>query len=514
MDEFIHAIDQGLKGAGDRVVFLQSDQSWTVDEASFAVDLLAQWLKRRCKPGDRVAALSRNAVEVVLLEWAAYRLGCIWIGIPARERTATNVEGILSNFKPRLLVLDRNAAYGDSSFPREVGQEIAPPPGLDRSRFRALWREKPPGREPHNFEVGREGDREKIQIQRLRYSSGSTGESKAVAYSNGTSFAILQMIRELIVSKGTEEAVVHALPMTWASGSLIAPALCEGRKTVLLESWDVRKYALSVAQEKSVLTFLTPGLVAELVRFSQIHGAGWAHSLKRVLVAGGPLPVYTLRRASVLFPKVEFLVTLGMTEASFPITLHQATADDTRPGSSGPSLVPLGRLTDTYKKGGSKPNPETNELLIAGGALAAGIWQPSQGPGASGTLEALSLYASGDLVAEIANGVLHYRGRKSTPWTSDRSVPPPDAIEAVVNECPGVRRCLVDWLQADKDQVVAHVRVQPEAGSLDVRRVEEFFDQHRDEACLSQVRLEGTEVAPVELTLSGKVLRVPRKPEP
>lgn len=490
----------------DQPAFEQAALRLTGSQTKTMLLELARWLEEHCEPGDRVAAISRNRVETVLLEWATYYRGCIWIGIPSREREAANVERILADFTPTLLVLDRSAPYGGSSLDREAfpAQEVEPPSALDPVRFRALRRKgRPQPADTTRFEVDDE------RVQRIRYSSGSTGEPKAVAYMDRTSQAILEMITAEILSKGQEKAVLNALPLAWAAGSLIAPALHLGRKNVILESWNAAELARAVAQEESVLTFLTPGSLAELVRFSELHGAGWAHGLKRVLVAGSPLPVWTLRRAQALFEGAQFVVTLGQTEASFPITLYPAPRDP--PGAAPPheALVPLGALTNAYIE---SEIGEDGELRLRGAAVAPAIWQPEAG-GAEGCFVALPKpHSTGDRVRCDAHKNLHYLGRKTTPWRVHDGLPVPDAIEAVVNDCPGIRRSRVDLIERGEKGVQADITVQPEASLPRTERVRRFFEAYRAEACLPNVVLDHIEIAPVPLTLSGKLLRPGRKP--
>lgn len=499
MSRFIEEIDKALREGGDRPAFVQGDQTWTCREAERLVSVLEQWIVDHCHPGDRVAGLTQNRVEAVLLEWATYRAGCIWLGIPARERDAGSLARLLADFGPRLLLLERFGPYGEISLPAEsfTGRDTVPPPGLDPVRFRTLLRLDRDREDGVEFLIGEE------PIRRLRYSSGSAGEPKAVAYTDRTLSAMLDMISESVLEDGAW-TVVHGLPITWASGSLIAPALCRGGKSVILDAWDPERFTRAVAREEHALSLLTPGLLAVLARYSETNGTAWARSLDRVLLAGGPTPVWTMRRAWKLFtPGTEFVVTLGQTEASFPITWHPVVEEDVAEGKRGPAVVPLGPFSRHYR--GSTVS-SSGEILLVGDAVAPGRWVSPDG-NAGGCFELFEKpHRTGDRGRKKGQ-VIHYLGRVSDRWRRHRRLPPAEAVEAVLNACPGVSRSRVDSMRRRWGRIRTDVTLKPADRSLSVPRVREYFRTHQREARLSSVRLRRVRLGEVETTLSGKIRR-------
>lgn len=506
MSDFTAEIENALRRGDDRAAFVQADRSLSCREVERLVSASEQWIRDRCDAGDRVAALTSNRIEAVILEWAAYRAECIWLGIPARERDLGSLQSLLSDFTPRVLMLERFGPYTDLDFQDEEfsAREIPPPPGIDPYRFRTLERSSLQETEVR-FSVGGQA------IRRLRYSSGSSGDPKAVAYSDRTLSAMLSMIAEAVMGE-LDWTVVHALPITWASGSLIVPALCRGGKNVILGGWDLDRFVHAVAHEEDVLTLLTPAVLAALTRYSEATGSEWARGLRRVLLAGGPTPVWTMRRAWRLFGRdTEFFVTLGQTEASFPITWHRVSGDDVAEHDRGPALVPLGRFTKYYRD--SKVD-RSSEILLVGDAVAAGIWEPKQRKFES-LAKVEKFHRTGDR-AEVKGRVLHYLGRVTDPWREDYHLPSADAIEAVLNECPGVRRSRVDGLERGQRKVEARVTVQPSATSLRSDRLRAFFDDQKRSARLGSVALKEVSIGEVALTLSGKIKRAkpPADPSP
>jgi len=491
---FLEPLGEAMKKFSQRPAFVQGSACKTFADVAADVDKTENWLRQSgCREGDRIAALTFNCMEAVIFEWATYRLDGVWIGIPTLETNLGNLERLLRDFAPRLLLLE-TGALGRSLgslrvFPYE---ETNLPAHFDAARFRMLR---------HTGEESR-GGRLTLGselVVRIRYTSGATGEPKAIAYTEETVAAILNNVLGEI-GPGPEETVVHGLPTVWASGSLIAPAFCRGGKNVLLPKWDLSRFVDAVTQEQSTLTLLVPNHVADLVRYSERSGDGWARRL-RVLVAGGPAPVSTMRRAREVLPGVRFIVTFGQTEASFPVTRHEVTdaSDFSRP------FVPLGPLTAPYQD--SKVSPKTGELMLQGEAVAAGRWSRRK----RCFLPLRRRHATGDLV-EVEKGadkVLHYLGRLKG---LQQGWPAPEAIEALIREYPGVKRARVDRYEDQASGVCVHLTVEPIAARVENTTLVDFFNSRRWAANLSQVSLGSLRFAELELTMSGKIKRASGQP--
>ncbi len=502
MERFLDQLEKAMKEFSDRDAFASVSAGKTVVKTFATVEndleRTVSWLQEYCKQGDRIAALTYNCVEAVILEWATYRLGGTWIGIPTLERDLGNLERLLEYFAPRLLLVEP-AALGLyemrtlGSLPAFPCEEEALPPHFDASRFRLL-RHTGPQRDPRRLTVGEE------LVTRIRYTSGATGEPKAIAYTERTVVAILDNIRK-VIKPTPKETIVHGLPSVWAAGSLIAPAFCRGGKNVLLPRWDLLRFVETVTREKRVLTFLVPSQVADLAQYSERSGADWARNLGRVLVAGGPAPISTMHRAKKALPDVHFFITFGQTEASFPITYHKVEDKDVRPETNSRPFVPLGSRTRPYEK--SEVDPETGELKLRGEAVAAAKWDPK-----TRRFRPLGQpHPTGDLVAVDAKEVLHYVGRKGWLESVRQVWPAPDAVEALLREHPGVKRVRVDAFTATRDGVSVDVTVEPQTVDVQEATLIELFELRRAAANLAAVSLRSLQFGEVAVTMSGKLKR-------
>ncbi len=504
MPTLINEIDKALRKYASKTAFDDGETQLTFSDVDDRVGEIANWLTKHCDEGDRVAVLTRNRIDTILLEWATYRVGCIWIGIPFREREIDELTRLLEDFTPRLLVIERATPFGEVVFTKKVFPAVdvvIPKNVLQPNVYRALKRSA-----CYNSGVfSIDGE----LIQRIRYSSGAGGERKAVAYSSATALAIENILREEILDDPHEsvvETVVHAVPITWASGSLIAPSICMGCKNVVLESWDVRRFANIVGSESSVLSLIPPRLLADLVKYATVTDESWLGNLRCALLAGTPTSVWTMRQALEVFRDTRFIVTLGQTEASFPITRHVVSPRDV--SLDGPSLIPLGALTRPYKESRVGEDGKEGELLLRGDPVAPGKWKPSMpGPGGEFVPFDRPFLRSGDRVRKGADGVLHYLGHVANSWQVNDRCPPPFAIEAVVDACPGVKRSRVDWVADLGSMVSADMTVQGEGADIDDDRIRSFFRKHRDSARLAHLELGDITVGRVEVTLTGKIKR-------
>ncbi|HEY7533001.1 MAG TPA: AMP-binding protein, partial [Nitrospiraceae bacterium] len=462
-----------------------------------------------------MAALNLSSTRAVLLEWATYKLGCIWIAIPWREKNPDNIVSIINASSPRLFFLDPQALNAEdrefvlaSSDLRltETNESLGP---FSSFRLHATRRLR-------HFPTTVNGER----VIRIRFTSGASGQPKGIVYTEQTAEAIVSTLSSYVISS-RREVMIHGAPIAWASGSLILPVLYAGGCNVLRPRWDTEDFAETVLRERCTLTFLAPRMLSLLVDYSESYGSEWASSLRRVIVAGGPTPINTMRRARELFTKIEFYTTLGMTEASFPITWHKVSSDDTGPKNSRP-YVPLGAITRFYRNScvgvRGTSNVPRGELFVKaaetdskrGGnavAPAAWIWLDDHGnPLDAPDVRELDVpYPSGDIVEKEGN-TLHYLCRKDESCIVRDLWVEVEAVEALLCECPGVKEARVDHISiANGRKYVVDVTLKS-SGQIDSNGVRLSFKRKRHTARLSSVSIRGVAFGSIDRTSSGKVI--------
>src|SRR5712664_2379463 len=96
---------------GLAVVDLESDRRWTYAELNAAVDRLAAWLVGEFGPnsGARVATLTRNCAEMLILQLAGMRAGTIFVPFNWRLAPA-EIAALAADALPEIVLHDREFA--------------------------------------------------------------------------------------------------------------------------------------------------------------------------------------------------------------------------------------------------------------------------------------------------------------------------------------------------------------------------------------------------------------------
>ena len=507
---FIKSVEEALKLYDTRCALVDHFSKRTFGQVRQDVDDAFEFLSKRCKKGDGVAALTLSCSQAIVLEWATYKLGCTWIGIPWRERKPENIVSILKACRPKIFFLDRAALPAPDL---QILLKSADLRLRKNRKFRHLEYFVLPEnlqRRRVSFKIGDE------RIVRIRFTSGVSGEPKGIIYTQKTQEEILNNLREQLSSSENEvtsenEVMIHGAPINWASGSLIAPVLCNGGCNVLRPKWMIEDFVEAVSREQCTLTFLAPRMLSQLVAYSERHGSEWARTLRRVLLAGGPTPVSTMRSARRLFRKIRFYTTLGMTEASFPITWHEVDKSDVE--NNNRPYIPLGNLTRFYEKSRidnskSKQNGR-GELLVKGNAVAAGKWtwldktgEPLKAPIPDKFTRAIR---SGDIV-ECKGGLLHYVCRKDQSCVKLNTYLAVDAVEALLRDAEGVIEARIDRIVRKGKLTRVDVTIQTTSADVDEKKVRSFFERKAPEANLRQIEIGTIRSGPVEKTQTGKII--------
>jgi carnitine-CoA ligase len=214
------------------------------------------------RPGDRVAIMCGNRVELLLMI-----LGCAWLGaIAVPINTASRggqLEHILGNCSARLLVIER-----------ELTPVLAP---LDRNRIplQALWlvgdrhagdvasftsTSFPPpekARPPHPVEPG--------DTFAILYTSGTTGLSKGVCCPHAQYFWWAFYTGELIgVRDG--DVLVTTLPMFHTNAlNAFFQALLNGATLIVEPRFSVSGFMPALARHKATVTYVLGAMVPMLL---------------------------------------------------------------------------------------------------------------------------------------------------------------------------------------------------------------------------------------------------------
>ena len=298
------------------------------------------------EPADRLALLLENDSAFVYALHAAMALGCPIVPLNARLG-ARELRPLLRDAAPRLLLCD-------AARERAARAAAAECPGATVVTVRELA-ERP---------VVQVAIRETLALaddQALLFTSGTTGRPKGVRLSFGSQLAsALQSAARLGVESRDRWLVCMPLSHTGGLAIPLRQAIY-GTAVVLLDRFDPRAVAHSLAHDEITLVSLVPTMLSRLLPVLDERPP----DLRCVLLGGGPIPPDLVARARER--GLPIARTYGLTEAASQVATS-APGDD-EPGLPALAATRL-RIADAEGKELSPGTP--GEILVSGPQLMAG----------------------------------------------------------------------------------------------------------------------------------------------
>jgi fatty-acyl-CoA synthase len=451
-------LDAGAGEHPDREFAVQGARRLTWGEAAAATGRLARGLvERGLEAGDRVAVLSRNCIEMVLVYFAAARVGVVPVPLNTR----------LSAGEWRWIVDDAGARvwFAASEFADAVEGLRAGLPsverlvGLDsvgRSGWEALseWMAAEPG-----IAVGG-GVRPEDDLYQL-YTSGTTGHPKGAVLSHRAVVANAAQIAGVCQGPPGERSLVVA-PLFHAGvvPTTVAPILWRGC-LVVVDRFDPGVVVRLLDQARIGFAVLVPAMLQACLAVPGATQRRYAR-LRLVYYGSAPIAEVTLRRAMAAFG-CGFVQSYGLTEAAQALSFL-TPADHQRAVAGNPGLLlSAGRpAADTQVRivdptGTPMPEGVVGEVVARGPQLMRGYWRQPQA-----TTEALrgGWLHTGDAGVLDGEGYLYVQDRVTDLIVSGGENVYPRQVEEVLATHPGVAEVAVigvpdpRWGEAVKAVVV------------------------------------------------------------
>jgi fatty-acyl-CoA synthase len=379
--------------------------------------------------GDRVAILSLNRPDYLVLLYACARLGAILVPLNWRLATAEQLF-ILSDASAKVLVLEQ--AFADILSPlaealletHAVGLDFVPPLG---SAFESLLAGAAgDGRNPHT---------DLTCPLLIVYTSGTTGRPKGAVLRQE---ALLWngVMSQHMHGLTSSDHVLTVLPFFHVGGLNIqtTPALHHGATVTIHARFTPDAALASFAQDRPTLTVLVPAIIQAVTD----HPA-WAttdlSSLKAVSTGSTIVPQYLIDRVTAR--GVPVLQVYGSTETC-PIAVYTRLGGDvSRFGSTGlPGLCCEAKVIDD--DGNEVPPHVAGEIAMRGPNVFFEYWGNE-----AATREALhdGWYRSGDIGSRDADGYFWVHDRKKNMIISGGENIYPAEVERVLLEHPQVVDC-------------------------------------------------------------------------
>ncbi len=379
--------------------------------------------------GDRVAILSLNRPDYLVLLYACARLGAMLV--PLNWRLAVPEQlFILSDASVKLLVLEQ--AFADvlpaleKSLPdtRVLGFDFVPRQG---SAFDpALARGQGDGRNPHA---------DLACPLLIVYTSGTTGRSKGAVLRQD---ALLWngVMSQHMHGLTSSDHVLTVLPFFHVGGLNIqtTPALHHGATVTIHPRFTPDATLAAIARERPTLTVLVPAIIQAMSDHPDWPSTDLS-SLKAISTGSSIVPPHLIDR--FVARGVPVLQVYGSTETC-PVAVYTRLGGDlSRVGSTGlPGLCCEATVID--EAGVELPPDTPGEIAVRGPNVFYEYWGNEEA-----TRQALhdGWYRTGDIGRRDADGYFWVHDRKKNLIISGGENIYPAEVERVLLEHPDVREC-------------------------------------------------------------------------
>ncbi|WP_375304944.1 long-chain fatty acid--CoA ligase [Bradyrhizobium sp. A11] len=378
--------------------------------------------------GDRVAILSLNRPDYLVLLYACARLGAMLVPLNWRLAVAEQVF-ILTDAGAKVLVLERafegvlsELAPGTAV----VGLDFAPPRGTTFEGL--LTRSDGTGRNPHT---------DLSCPLLIVYTSGTTGRPKGAVLRQEALFWNGVMSQHMH-NMTSDDHVLTVLPFFHVGGLNIqtTPALQLGA-TVTVQARFAPDTALeAIERERPTLTVMVPAIIQAVSEHSAWPSTDLS-SLKAVATGSTIVPPHLIER--FVARDVPVLQVYGSTETC-PLAIYTRLGGDlSRTGSTGlAGLCCEAKVVD--HSGNEVPAGTPGEIAVRGPNVFFEYWGNE-----AATRDALhdGWYRTGDIGLCDADGYFWVRDRKKNMIISGGENVYPAEVERVLLEHPDVSECAV-----------------------------------------------------------------------
>jgi acyl-CoA synthetase (AMP-forming)/AMP-acid ligase II len=355
---------------------VQGERRLTYREALGAVNRLANvFVAAGLRVGDRVAVLSENSIEYVLLYFAASKAGVAVVPLNYRL-TVPEWTYILNDAQPRMLIASGQYLTAIDSFRSklETVERFVASDAVGLAGWENLheWLSNEPNTPPERL-VTEESDA--LQM----YTSGTTGNPKgAILTHRAVTANVFQIEHAFHLEPGERSLVVVPL---FHAGAVPSAFSCVSRGGCLYiqQDFDPSEVVRALSEERICYAALVPSMIqACLVGVPDAAERSY-DSLRLVYYGASPIAERTLRWAMDVF-RCGFVQSYGMTEATQSLTFL-SPADHRRGLDEQPKLLlsagrpAMGteiRIVDDDDT--PLPNGALGEIVACGPQLMRGYW--------------------------------------------------------------------------------------------------------------------------------------------
>jgi acyl-CoA synthetase (AMP-forming)/AMP-acid ligase II len=279
---------------------------------------------------------------------------------------------------------------------------------------------------------------------RYGFTGGTTGRSKAVVLTMGNEHAeVANFLIDLLPDLRPGDTMLHAAPVTHASGAFFLPHLVRGGCNVVLERFEPGLFLEQLERSRATATFVVPTMLSMVLEEPNVEDAKL--HLRRLCYGAAPAAPALLERAQQIFGPV-LANTYGQAEAPMAITCLKPEDHLGRFGSAGrPYTLCQVRVVDPDDR--ELPPGAPGEVVTRGPHVMAGyLDQPAE---TARTLRGGWLH-TGDVGVADEQGFLTLLDRQHDMIITGGYNVYPREVEDVLVAHPAVREAAVIGLLDDR----------------------------------------------------------------
>lgn len=394
----VHAIVDRAERCSDHRALVFGDESITYRELIERTGAAAQWLESAgIGPADKVAVLTANHPDAVIVALAALWVGATWVPANPRDSVADLAEN-LRRVGCRLLAYGAPMAQAASAIGAACG-ETTRLVRLDEVSAGAA-----PGRAPAvRAEPGAPAA--------IFFTGGTTGRSKGVEFLHEQFRNLADHYVELLVRP--DDVFLAAAPLTHVAGRQCLSTLTGGATTVILPEFDPTAVLTAIEHHRVTGMTTTPTMLYRLLADPSARTRD-VSSMRRLGYGAAPIAIDRLKEAIDVFGPV-MQGGYGQTESPMLIAylrpdehvIDGDLAPDERLRSVGrPTPYSDVRIVDDT--GADRPRGEVGEIIVAGDYQMHRYYDD---PEATATARFGRYIRTGDLGVLDADGYLTITGR-------------------------------------------------------------------------------------------------------
>jgi acyl-CoA synthetase (AMP-forming)/AMP-acid ligase II len=264
----------------------------------------------KIRKGDRVAVQSTNRPEIVETEIACYKGGYVKVPINARYSVEETIR-ILNDSGTKVVIGDRShieLLMGMKEKIKSTHVFI----DMDGGDGNAVGLEEMMLQESSECLV-QEVSQDDLAV--LAYSSGTSGELKAIMQTFGNRMAMIRkafMIPEVKIIKS--DIFAHVGPITHASGMLLMPVMVAAGCNLILERFNVQELLEVIGRKKVNYIFLVPAMINMILTHPNINDYDLS-SLKGIFYGAAPMSAARIKEAIARFGPI-LVQGYGLTEST------------------------------------------------------------------------------------------------------------------------------------------------------------------------------------------------------